>query len=481
MTFRIYPDLAIAAGPVAALGQIRSVLLAGDSNCRGSNGLDTGYVGGWRTGAYHYLRSWRSDFDFVGSAISVPEQLGSLALWRCAGAAGWKIEDMTAAVPAEIAVTGAPGFILDNFGTNNIAGGDSLATMQTKRLALDAAWAAAAPNSRVVRLSLIPFVPGSTTGANQAAWDAQRVAYNAWMAATYGTSGYLDATSQLSQSEIQPDGVHLNRSGEASMGYAIANTLDARLGPRFGFPLPRFFRQRKPLYSISCPAAADGLTLATPNRFAPGADSYAFAVDYYPTTLDAAALHTVAALGPYGALGSGFFLLGQQGQALRLYWDNPAGTIFGQPDEIALVLNKWHRCVFIADATTLSVGLYVNAQLVGLVQGVAPWAFAAARTAYLNQGPNFSGARGYYDRVRCYRGAGVPKPGSMAAQLAVEADYYLDEPIGTQAVGGYYDLNGILSGLNGDPSWVAVAGAAFAAPYPTGTPIRPWELGAAYP
>lgn len=459
--------------------QPRTFLPAGDSNCRGSNGLDTGYVGGWRTGIYHALRSSRSDFDVLGSQISVPEKLGSLATWRCDGQAGWKIEDMTAGAAAAIAGAGRPEFIIDNFGTNNVTAGDTLATMQAKRAALDAAWAAAAPGSKILRVGLIPFVPGSTTGANQAAWDALRVAYNAWMQSYYG-DGYIDAVSQLSQSELQPDGVHLNRSGEASMGKVIAAELEARWGTARGISLPRFYRQRAPQYSVSAPAAADGLTLASPNKMGPGADSYAFAVDYYPTALDAAALHTIAALGPYGAAAAGWWLLAQQGQAVRLYWDDPAGTIFGQPNEIALVLNKWHRIAFLADAANRCAGLYVNGALVGLVQGLAAWTFPVGRTAYLGNGPNFTGAAGFYSRVRCYRGTGVPKPGSMAAQLAVEADLYEDAPLGVNAVGGYYDLNGILSGLSGDPSWVAVAAAAFAAPYPGATPLRPWELGAGY-
>jgi hypothetical protein len=470
--------------PKKSFGATTKIMWLGDSNTVGSNGDETGFVGGWRQATYQRLREWRSDFDLIGANITTPES-NSFGLWFHSATAGYKIEDLTSGFAAYVASAGAPDLIIDSIGTNNITASDSLGTMQTKRAALDAAYLANAPNATVIVMPVIPFVAGTTTGSNLATWNAARDAYNAWLL-TYARAKsnyhYLDSSSQLALGEYQRDGVHLTRGGQASVAEVISTYLDQRvLGPRFGDTLPRSFKQRKYASAIAlATSSTDGLTCAAHSGFNPGTGSFALALDYYPTDVTSG-LRSIAQFASYTSNPTAFFGLYQDGRLLSVYWANQGGTIYDASHghavpTTALMLNKWHRIVMIAHQPSGTVGLYINANLVGLVQGVSAWTFSSA-TFYLGKSPEFSSSLGLVGRVHAYKGAGIPRPGTMAALLAVEGDHYNERPIASGYQSASFALaTSLTDNINGNPSMSLVGGAAAAGAYPSSaTPLRPWE------
>jgi hypothetical protein len=75
-----------------------------------------------------------------------------------------------------------------------------------------------------------------------------------------------------------------------------------------------------------------------------------------------------------------------------------------------------------------------------------------------------------------YKGALVPRPGTMAALRAVEADYYLDQDLAPNACAGSFPLNVALADeISGNPPLVGAGGAVLGAAWPGGLPQRPWE------
>ena len=457
---------------------IRTIQIVGDSNWAGSNGADTGMVAVARQAFYQQLRAWRDDFDFIGTDASPPEGVASFGLWHNEAHPGFSMATMTTNYPGYVAITGAPEIIVDMIGAGDLINdGLNAAQMFQRRLALDAAYAAANPNAIVVPMGIAPFVPGTTTGGNLAAWTATRAQYNALLqayAATKANYHYSNITDSLGEGDFLVDGVHLNQYGQSKMGQGIAQLLDILLGARRGNPLPNIFLQRKPWASESLPVAATSTLTATAHAgFNPGAGSFALAFDYYPTLLDAGGLHTVAQFGTYGA--NNFWALYQQGSALRVYFNDPAGTVFNQPQQVSLVLNTWHRIVMIAYANgaNSSVGLYVNGKLVGLATGQPLWNMTLQNTVWGNLG--VTGCPAYVSRIAAYKGASVPEAGHMAALQAVEEDYYKGRDLVPGAGSAIYPLNtGLNDDISGNPALVAAGGAIAEAAWPTG-PARPWE------
>ncbi|MGL4808164.1 MAG: hypothetical protein ACRC4O_05425, partial [Giesbergeria sp.] len=150
--------------------------------------------------------------------------------------------------------------------------------------------------------------------------------------------------------------------------------------------------------------------------------------------------------------------------------------------------NKWHRIVAIihrgnGTANSGSAGLYVNGRLVGQIYGLpGTWA-ASGYTLYLGNSPDYVSCPGYYSSLRVWGGTGVPRPGSMAALRAVEANYFLDEPIAPGYGTSAREFDGALTDqVSGNAASTLVGGAtALAAAYPGGTPLRPWENSFDYP
>lgn len=461
----------------------------GDSNTVGNDDDEAGFIGGPRFAFYQYLRQFRSDFDLIGSVITVPE-LCAPGLWFHDGHSGFKIADLTTNYASYVATSGvgAPDLIIDSIGTNDVDAGRTLVQMQTDRAALDAQYATSAPNAKVLILAVLPFAAGTVTGGNLATWNAARAAYNSWLQNTYVPSKgpnyyFCDPGVGLTTGEYQTTGIHLTREGQARWGKNVATFVqDNILGVPSGAVLPRRFKQRRMQGALKCAASSDGATATAHAGFNPGTGSYILAFDYYPTAL-ASGSHTVVAYG--ASAGSGSIAIIQNSRDLNIYWNGNAGTIIGggagnSTSTYTLTLNTWHRVVVMADAATGTVGLYVNGILVGLVQGVSGWSYAQ-QTLYLGHGPDSGAAPGFYGRVHAYKPSSIPRPGSMAAQIAVENDYYDEVSIVAGGITASFNLSSSLTdNINGNPAFVLVSGGALAAipdGTPATTPLRPWEFG----
>lgn len=132
--------------------------------------------------------------------------------------------------------------------------------------------------------------------------------------------------------------------------------------------------------------------------------------------------------------------------------------------------------VLVAHAPSGTVGLYVNAQLVGLMQGLSSWSMSS-QTMRFGKVPEFNGTPGFVSRVKCYKGTSVPRPGTMGCLLAVEDSLYEDAALVPGACSASFMLDSSLAdNINGNPSFSLVGVAAAAGAYPGGaTPKRPWE------
>lgn len=481
----------LSARSRAAAGTVVPIWLIGDSNGAGSNGGTAGFVGGWRHGIERALLRTRMDFDFVGSTATLRELSDSGLCWHDCYA-GEKIEDATAALTTRLAgCASVPAIVVHSLGTNNIVAGDSAATMLAKFQAWATALFAALPTAHAFVLPPIPLVDGTTTHATLAAWQAVRAAYIALLAAYVASDPRMTllTSPDLVGGDLMTDGVHLTRSGQMAVGEVVADAIDRYLGPPFrqGPRLIRAFRQHKPKNSIYCATeTTDGMSAASPNGYAAGAASFAFALDLYPTAI-AAALRTIATFSTYGAKGSGFWLLTQTNGALAWYWDDPSVAVGGGSMALtrSLLVNKWHRIVCLAqlNGAASSAGVYVNGKLAGILSGLPAWNMATGAFTLGKEGAVFGvGVTGYYGRVRAFKGASLPRPGSMAALRAVLSDYYDDGPIVPGTCCAYHDLDGSLNdSVYGGRGLSLVGSAANAAPYPGGSPLRPWDFAADYP
>lgn len=465
---------------------IKTIQILGDSNWTGSNGADTGMVAVGQSALYEQLRAYRDDFDFVGTFAAIPEQVATLGLQRTQALAGAGLVSAAAAYAGYIAVMGRTNYVLMMLGAAElITGGKTAAAMFADFQALDTVIQNANVETTIVVMGIAPFVAGTTVGGNLAAWTATRAQFNA-MVKNYCLQNrrnhiYLDITDQLGPGDFQVDGVHLNQLGQARMGQAVALKLDYYFGRRRGNQLSNnVFLQRKPWASESLPVAATStLTAVAHNGFCPESGGFAVAFDFYPTTLDAGGLHSLIQYGAYGAP-LDFWSIFQQGKALRIYWNDPAGTIVApsaQASEVALILNTWHRIVLIA--ANNSVGLYVNGKMVGFAINLAAWNIALGLNTVLGN-RDVTGCPGYYARVHAYKDNGpgggiIPKPGSMQALQAVEQDYYKGRDLFPGLGSAVYNINsGLNSDISGQAALVAAGGAVAIAAYPTG-PAKPWE------
>ena len=470
--------------------------LVGDSLGVGSG---TPYVGGWRTGAEAALRWRRSDFDFVGHVMTLASTSAATGLAWHSCVSGSTIAAATAALASRLAeCTATPDAVVVQLGTNDMVVGQSAAQMQSAWTAYESAVFAALPNAVIIVVAPPPFVAGTSVGGNLAAWNAVRTAYVAWLkprCLADRRMRYVDPAADpgLSAGEYQDDGVHYNRLGNAVVGGAIADTIDAFMGTIQDTPAPplRAFRQRQFAGSVLVDAAGDVRTVTGAGLDIPAVGHYAVAVDLYPTALAAGPL-AVLAIGPRNANPAMWLCIRQLGNALDLGGYSGTGTwvTTANPgaEDRCLVLNKWHRLVAIIHrgngvVNTGSAALYVNGRLVGQIYGLPGTWPASAFTTYLGNSPDYVSCPGYYSSLRVWSGANVPRPGSMAALAAVEANYFLDEPVAPGCCTSVREFDGnLLDTVSGNAASTLVGGATALAPaYPGGTPLRPWEIGSDYP
>lgn len=459
----------------------------GDSN---TIGAVSGTVGAWRAVMYETLRGWRDNFEIIGSLITEPEYLSTFGTWRHSATSGFTMQDEAAVFPSQTANAGPADIILDMLGTNNIVvNGDTADEMLAARMALNAVYRANNPQAYIVIIPPPPFVAGTTVGGNLFDWNTTRADYLALLREWAGTQPrtiVLDNTP-LGTGDFITDGVHLTAGGQGLLGTDIARQLDRYLlGGRQGALLPLQFRERAPAYALSIPnGAADRLVSAPDTLFGADASSFAFAIDYYTPTLAGGAYSNVVV---YGAVASvpNYYELVQQAGRLDFFWRAAAGNgeFVNQPQTRAIQAGRWHRIVVVSylEGANSSIGIYVNGKLVALKQGVAAWGAMTAQSLGLGLSPNYVGETGsYYGRYRVWKGAGIPKPGSMAAMRGVEKDYFEDGDAFPGAMVASYSLNNSVNGdVNGSPALVLAGGAAFTAAYaPSGggtTPKRPWEM-----
>ena len=464
------------------------IQFVGDSNTEGSG---AGNSGAFRTSLYERLRSWRGDFNFIGSKISVPEELGSFGMWYHDGYSGQTIPGINTLYPTIVANIGANSVdvVVDMLGTNDIAvSGSSAATMTFQRSLLNATYRANQFSTHIVQVAPPPFVAGTTVGGNAAAWNAIRATYVASLVNQPHNGVFVFdpvASLGLGVGDMQLDGIHLNQFGYGRLGMGLAKFIDTEvIGPRQQSPLPRNFNQRQPAYAVLCPLQADSFSVANHPGFNPGSASFALAFDYLPGALSAA-YTCVAQYGNFGAPPEEYALFQRTGH-LDFFWRSNAGTglFVNQPNGRAMQALKWHRIVVMAHRPSGTIGMYINGCLVGLVSGIAAWTFTQQTMFFgSNTITTFGEPASYYSRIATFQGdALVPRPGTNDALRAVEDDYYLGDTLVGGAGGALYTLNNTLaSGIFGGPVMVLAGTSALTAPDPTGTtPRRPWEFTQPY-
>lgn len=462
---------------------LQTIHFIGDSNTAGANVVNTGFVGGYRHPCYLALRQWRDNFDFIGTLCDALEGIGTFPLPFADGLSGRKIQDETAAFPAQVASVGAGDVIVSMLGTNNITNGDSAASMLALFKALVSEYRSVSPRSRIVVLGVLPFVAGTSVGGNLAAWNAVRVAFNASQQDWCGQLGvdYL-STDSLGDGDYQSDGIHLNAMGEAKLGNLVADHLNTVLADPSGYTLPRIQKQMKVWQSINCPSGGKA-SVAVSLGCNPEAGSIAYLVDYYPTLLDGAAFHSILTYNNNGGA-NGYFGLYQKGNALGLYWNgsNILETA-ATANSKCLTFGRWHRIAVVAfmNGAAGVIGLYVNAQLVGITTAVPAWTMLQ-HTFSVGTGPDFAGGPAFFSRVSAWKQSkgtmpAVPMPGSMACLRAVENDYYLQGALLDGSCSASFPLDADLADELGGNPLILAGGAAAAAAWPGGTPLRPWEYG----
>lgn len=130
-----------------------------------------------------------------------------------------------------------------------------------------------------------------------------------------------------------------------------------------------------------------------------------------------------------------------------------------------------------ANGANSSLGLYVNARLVALVQGLAAWSFSQKAMNFGGTATNNVESGSLFSSVAAFKGTAIPRPGSMEATKAVEGDYYDGATLVSGSGTAVYDLNNAdTDSVSGGGVMTLAGGAAFEAPPPGGTvPLRPWE------
>ena len=333
-------------------------MFLGDSITEGSDsGLGsspTGYKGVYRLTVERMLRNTRSDFNFIGSLHTPPDTVGGQSLMFHDGNPGYTIADVTAAYPGYVGTAGVgpPDIVVIILGTNDLLTGRTAAQMESDWEALETAIYLQNPNTQIIACSCPTLYPSaSRSSGTAAALNLIGSAFNVWLSARAITEGYMYSTaSQLGVGETQADGEHPNQEGAACTGEQIAIILSGLLNPNASYPMVRGFIQRQPWATVQLSAtAADGIKVSNAAAYSPGtATSFAFAIDVYPTQLIA----SFKRIAQYRPSEPTYWSLWANGTQLGLFRFS-ASSAFNDalsPSKIALVANKWHRIVFMANA-----------------------------------------------------------------------------------------------------------------------------------
>jgi lysophospholipase L1-like esterase len=403
------------------------------------------HVGGFRLPLWQMIRAVRNDIDVIGflhtyfdvdptyAAYTGSPPLYALQRWQHSGYSGKKIEDITTNYTSgNVAVSGQPDLVFVMIGTNNVAAGDSAATMETKYNTMLDQIHAVSPSARIVICAICPFVAGSTVGGNLAAWNGVRDTFVTWLAdavngplATRRYVEFLDPTTGLSGADILSDGVHPNASGFTKIARTYFERLDGLYSVRRGLTCPRPFRQRLLQSSLKlATASADFVQFSSDASKSPATGDFAVSFDFYPTSLPA----TLGVLFQYGVPYTSGIMIASNGAGIGVYLISGA-PIIGAGTNSPLVLNRWHRICVIGNRSRGLVALYVNGCPVSVASGVAAWTVATSLNGFVGTAGGIDGALGYYGTLRFYKGSSVPQIETKACSDAVEAEYFDGTPL----------------------------------------------------
>ena len=225
---------ALVQGNLAGTGTSPTIMWGGDSLTFGNDGTYQGQVGGYSGPAIQYLRSFRSDFDCIGSLIANPDNAPGSSLPFNEGHTGTTIATWGAGYAGYCASVGVgvPRILVLMLGTNNVTGGFTLAQMQADTITTYADIKAVDPTTIILHMAPPAFVAGTTySGAPLLTANALVAAYTAWLqntwipsvlATTGQTAIFCPASTLTGPGDYQPDGKHWNQGGNAVAGVAVA-------------------------------------------------------------------------------------------------------------------------------------------------------------------------------------------------------------------------------------------------------------------
>lgn len=418
----------------------------GDSITQGfSSGTN---VAGFRLPLQQMLRAVRNDVDVIGFlhtyfdvdptfvAYTGSPPLYAMQRWAHSGYSGKKIEDVTAAYTSgAVATSGQPNIVYLMIGTNNVAGGDSAATMQTKYNTLLDQVHATSPDAIIICCRICSFVAGSTVGGSLAAWNAVVATFDAWLAdvgagptSSRAYCRYLDPNSTLGAADYISDGVHPNASGFSKIAQAYFDHFDGMFPVRRGRPFPRPFRLRGNPSTASvkvATAALDFVQWTTDSTKSPASADFAVSLDFYPTSLPG----SLGVIFQYGVPYTSGIMLGSNGAGLSVYFYGSGAPTIDAATNQPLVANRWHHIVVVGNRSTGLLGVYVNGQPVAIAAGVPAWTGATNLNAFVGAAGGIGGALGYYSNLRFYQGSGVPQNETKACIDAIEREYVDGGPL----------------------------------------------------
>lgn len=490
----------------------RTIMPLGDSTTICADTDNVGQAGSWRRSFEARLRGRRSDFEFIGTQLVQPMGAGGLHNWFHEGHGGYTFALVNTNFASYVASTGIPDIIVLELGINDVATGRTATQMEADLQTLAATIYATCPNVTVVICGTMPFAAGTTPGANLATWNATISTFNTWVQSTFipaqraagQTWIYLDM-SFMGLGEHQSDGVHPHREGLAEWGLRLADLCDSDprlLGPSIGTQAKtRLYAAQPPINIAYFPTAAtDTITVAAYGGASPASGSFAVAFDFFPTSLPTAAATAIASWGTQGT--ANFWAITQQGSEIYVWWGNATNPVIGPAgawpgtytgsswlgQSNALIANKWHRIVLLADINTGTIALYVNGALVGVATGIAAWTMAATATLTLRAPSNATANNSFMGRFYCFKPSSMPRPGSYAAAALVERDLYYSAPLFPGAFSARYDLSVSPQSsagqfLVGDPALTLNGTAGLASPFGGfgaqgfASAPQPWQYG----
>jgi lysophospholipase L1-like esterase len=411
------------------------ILALGDSE---TAGLPSG---GYRQNFWRQLRLSRDDLHMLGPVLGGGDNgMYVLGEWGNRGVGGATMGSTQAALTGYLASDGIPDCLLLMIGSNDlVVGGQTLGGLQTAFTALTAAITAAAPNAQVIVASIPPRLD---SGAGP---QALGVSYNAWLPTGVAALGplwhFVDACGGMTQGELKADLLHLNETGSAKAGTAIAAAFESV------FPIrrnrrtyPRGFMQRAaPNVARFNTASADFLAITGGSQQPTTATSFAYSLWVRPDALLATPQTILATTGANSG-----FVLTVSGQTLSFYFDGTEGgwSVSAAPFYQA---GQWVRLAVSYHSVDALVAIWANGMLL-TVNGISPApTFTSPNLVVGFSASKGNGFVGNVSEVQAQYGANVPAFASMRDEI--ETNYFEDAVFPSAAFN--FLLNGTLADATG--------------------------------